>query len=107
MSLSNRVLRLAILFTFASSGAEAVSNGVMHTVGSNKEILAQEWGMSARLAQRSLLLDIAGIDDQLVAVGQRGHVLISHDGGIECVDRELGDAAGGSVPSAHVGDRGS
>jgi photosystem II stability/assembly factor-like uncharacterized protein len=36
----------------------------------------------ARLAAKSLLLDIARTDDQLVAVGDRGHVVRSSDGGL-------------------------
>lgn len=35
----------------------------------------------ARLASRSLLLDLARAGERLVAVGERGHVLVSEDGG--------------------------
>jgi len=35
----------------------------------------------AHLAHRSLLLDVAHAGDRLVAVGERGHVLLSDDGG--------------------------
>lgn len=37
----------------------------------------------ARLAVRSLLLDVARAGERLVAVGERGHVLLSDDGGRE------------------------
>jgi len=35
----------------------------------------------APLAERSLLLDVASADDRLVAVGERGHILLSDDAG--------------------------
>lgn len=38
-----------------------------------------EWAVKAPLAPRSLLLDVAVADGRLVAVGERGHVLISDD----------------------------
>jgi photosystem II stability/assembly factor-like uncharacterized protein len=40
-----------------------------------------EWAVEARLAPRSLLLDAAIVGETLVAVGERGHVLLSADGG--------------------------
>lgn len=40
-----------------------------------------ETSSMARLAARSLLLDLARTDERLVAVGDRGHVLLSDDGG--------------------------
>ena len=42
---------------------------------------AAESSEPARLAAKSLLLDIVGTGDKLVAVGDRGHVVISSDGG--------------------------
>jgi photosystem II stability/assembly factor-like uncharacterized protein len=41
----------------------------------------QEGAIMAPLAARSLLLDVAPAADRLVAVGERGHVLVSADGG--------------------------
>ena len=41
----------------------------------------REWATVAPLAVRSLLLDGAGAGRRLVAVGERGHILISDDGG--------------------------
>jgi photosystem II stability/assembly factor-like uncharacterized protein len=40
-----------------------------------------EWAVPARLAPESLLLDVARHGERLVAVGERGHVLVSTDGG--------------------------
>ena len=40
-----------------------------------------DWAVPARLAPQSLLLDAAQRGNLLVAVGERGHVLLSHDGG--------------------------
>lgn len=40
-----------------------------------------EWSTIARLAPQSLLLDGAIVGDKVVVVGERGHVLISEDGG--------------------------
>ncbi len=39
-----------------------------------------EPALEARLADQSLLLDVLRYDDGFVAVGQRGHVLLSDDG---------------------------
>lgn len=46
-----------------------------------REPRPSEWAVPARLAQSSLLLDVARSGDRLVAVGERGHVLVSTDGG--------------------------
>ena len=40
-----------------------------------------EVAMPAPLAERSLLLDAVECDGGIVAVGERGHVLVSRDGG--------------------------
>ena len=40
-----------------------------------------DWSESARLADKSLLLDAAQQGDRLIAVGERGNVLLSEDGG--------------------------
>jgi photosystem II stability/assembly factor-like uncharacterized protein len=40
-----------------------------------------EFAVMAPLASRSLALDAVAVDGTLVAVGQRGHILISQDGG--------------------------
>lgn len=41
----------------------------------------EEWAVKAALAPESLLVDVAEKDGLLVAVGERGHVLLSQDGG--------------------------
>ena len=56
------------------------------TIGVGGWVLAQEEPVSAPaviapLASRSLMLDAAAVDGALVAVGERGHILISTDGG--------------------------
>jgi photosystem II stability/assembly factor-like uncharacterized protein len=48
-----------------------------------------EWAVKARLATRSLLLDAAIAGDNLVAVGERGHVLISADAGSTWTQSEV------------------
>ena len=69
-----------------------------------------EWSQLAPLASRSLLLGVAAGDGRLVAVGERGHVLISDDDGatwtqvvvptrstltgVSMLDRERGWAVG-------------
>ena len=40
-----------------------------------------DWAEPARLASRSLLLDVAVEGDQVVVVGERGHILLSEDQG--------------------------
>jgi photosystem II stability/assembly factor-like uncharacterized protein len=40
-----------------------------------------EWAEKARLAPQSLLLDVSATADRMVAVGERGHILVSRDGG--------------------------
>lgn len=42
---------------------------------------APEQSVIAPLAEKSLLLDVALADDHLVAVGERGHILLSRDAG--------------------------
>lgn len=47
-----------------------------------RDALAAEFSIIAPLAEHSLLLDIAAHDNRLIAVGERGHVLVSaNDGG--------------------------
>jgi photosystem II stability/assembly factor-like uncharacterized protein len=48
-----------------------------------------EWAVKARLAPRSLLLDATIAGDSLVAVGERGHVLLSADGGSTWTQSEV------------------
>lgn len=69
-----------------------------------------EYSRIARLAPQALALDAVAVDSRLVAVGERGHVLLSEDGGaswaqarvptrsmltaVDFHDRELGWAVG-------------
>jgi photosystem II stability/assembly factor-like uncharacterized protein len=68
--------RAALLagLTFAAAAAAA-------SVAAAPPPAAPERSMPARLASRSLLLDAADRDGLAVAVGERGHVLLSRDGG--------------------------
>jgi photosystem II stability/assembly factor-like uncharacterized protein len=50
------------------------------TVDPGAELL--EWAVMARLAPESLLLDVAQSGDRLLAAGERGHILVSNDGGL-------------------------
>jgi photosystem II stability/assembly factor-like uncharacterized protein len=78
--------------------------------------------LKARLAARSLLLDIAAADGHLVAVGERGHILFSDDRGatwtqadvpttvtltgVFLLDRNLGWAVGHDAVVLHTADGG-
>jgi photosystem II stability/assembly factor-like uncharacterized protein len=42
---------------------------------------ASEWAVIARLAPKRLLLDVARSGERLLAVGERGHILVSNDSG--------------------------
>jgi len=42
---------------------------------------AAEMSVPARLAERSLLMDVVRANDRLVTVGERGHILVSDDNG--------------------------
>jgi photosystem II stability/assembly factor-like uncharacterized protein len=78
--------------------------------------------LKARLAARSLLLDIAAADGRLVAVGERGHILFSDDRGVTwtqadvptavtltgvfLLDRNIGWAVGYDAVILRTGDGG-
>jgi len=53
--------------------------GAQHLSAQDED--APENSVTTRLAAQSLALDAAAVDGALVAVGQRGHILISTDGG--------------------------
>lgn len=44
-------------------------------------VFAAEQAVIAPLAERSLLLDLEQVGDKLIAVGERGHILVSEDSG--------------------------
>ena len=79
MSLT-KLAQVAVFLTVAA-GAAGLWNGRLlggeRTTGSEH----REWAEPARLIQRSLLLDIAKVGEALIAVGERGHVLVSDDEG--------------------------
>ncbi len=56
-------------------------SGMEEMVHAGQEITVQEWSEPARLISRSLLLDITVNQDRVIAVGDRGHVLLSSDHG--------------------------
>jgi photosystem II stability/assembly factor-like uncharacterized protein len=57
----------------------------------------------APLASRSLLLDAASIDGRLVVVGERGHVLVSDDGGASWNQAQVPTIA--TLTAVHFHDR--
>jgi photosystem II stability/assembly factor-like uncharacterized protein len=72
---SKVVFQAAALFALTAVAAAAVDPGTL---------MAEP----APLAPRSLLLDIARTGARLVAVGERGHILLSDDGGSKWVQAE-------------------
>lgn len=50
---------------------------------------AQDFAEHARLAPRSLLLDVAAAGQRLVAVGERGHILLSDDHGSTWIQADV------------------
>jgi photosystem II stability/assembly factor-like uncharacterized protein len=65
-----------------------------------------ENSIQAPLAVRSLMLDAVAVDDRLVAVGERGHILISDDGGAEWRQIDVPTRAlltGVAFPTADLG----
>jgi photosystem II stability/assembly factor-like uncharacterized protein len=58
-------------------------------VGSSAYASTIEYSMHLPKAATSLLLDIAAAGDRLVAVGERGHILYSEDGGASWVQAEV------------------
>ncbi|MRR13496.1 hypothetical protein EG835_13825, partial [bacterium] len=65
----------------SAQGAALFAVLILAPAGSAAPPPAPERSMPARLATRSLLLDAADRDGLAVAVGERGHVLLSSDGG--------------------------
>lgn len=70
--LGTRMTGLMVLLVLVALGAQ-VTRG--------QEDAAPEYAVKAPLASRSLMLDAAAADGALVAVGGRGHILISEDAG--------------------------
>jgi photosystem II stability/assembly factor-like uncharacterized protein len=85
---SARVADLATQQTSTSTGNRlaVMTFALMMAVGAGVLATAQdepspEPAVMARLASRTLALDAVAVDGALVAVGERGHILISTDGG--------------------------
>ncbi len=55
--------------------------GSPSAVESNGGAEPLEWAEAARLVERSQFLDVAAVGERVIAVGERGHVLVSEDGG--------------------------
>lgn len=76
----SRLGRRAAWLCVALLGALPVHAADSHLEGGGAEV--GDWpAVSAPLAARSLLLDVARAGDRLVAVGERGHILVSDDDG--------------------------
>jgi photosystem II stability/assembly factor-like uncharacterized protein len=58
-----------------------VFNALPLAAQSDGSVQSLEWSEAAPLAPQSLLLDAEQAQDQIIAVGERGHVLLSSDGG--------------------------
>ena len=63
------------------AAALLLSAGLVAPATVDPGVPLSEWAVSARLAPASLLLDVACRGDRLLAVGERGHILVSSDGG--------------------------
>jgi photosystem II stability/assembly factor-like uncharacterized protein len=72
--------RLSTRPLLAAALAAMVGFGAVVTFGSPEDDPVA-WSVEAPLAPQSLLLDVAARDGVLVTVGERGHVLLSSDGG--------------------------
>ena len=75
--LSNRALWALV------AACVVVSSGVCPSTTAAEDASAGDiqWAIRAPLAKTSLMLDVALAGDRLVAVGERGHILISDDNG--------------------------
>lgn len=69
-------------------GAALLALATPTPAGAAETPAASERSMPARLAARSLLLDAADRPGLAVAVGERGHVLVSRDGGASWTQAE-------------------
>ncbi len=73
--------RLAVLLPLI--GTLVLSLGVpLGAAAQDEDSEPAEWAIRAPLSPRSLLLDVALAGDRLVAVGERGHILLSDDSGV-------------------------
>ena len=77
VSLSKTKLRPGCLAAAAVLFGQLLAHGVHSQLETNQP----EWADTAPLARRSLLLDVAALGMRVVVVGDRGHVLVSENGG--------------------------
>ena len=66
----------------AGALALLLSAGLVAPATFDPGVPLSEWAVMARLAPESLLLDVARSGERLLAVGERGHILVSNDGGL-------------------------
>ena len=85
MPAAKLVYPLLVFLTLGLPLALASPDDLTHPSSSNISEYKPEWSDPARLARHSLLLDIIRVGDKLIAVGERGHVLLSEDGGREWI----------------------
>jgi len=71
------------------AAAVLLSAGLAAPATLEPELPPSEWAVIARLAPESLLLGVARGGDRLVAVGERGHVLVSSDDGASWVQQKV------------------
>lgn len=74
-----------VLFFTAAAAGIAVLSGSLALPAAEDQVQTEpveEWSELARLAPKSLLLDATLFDKKITAVGERGHVLVSEDGGV-------------------------
>jgi photosystem II stability/assembly factor-like uncharacterized protein len=72
----HRLLALAVCFTVTTVAGEIPTRDEEHAV-------------SAPLVSQSLFLDGAAIDEHMVVVGERGHILVSRDAGISWIQAQV------------------
>ena len=81
MLLSKLIFQLTVLTAVAAWVVVALTYGMLHAADTPTRAAPLEWAEPAPLVERSLLLDVASAGKRLIAVGERGHVLLSEDGG--------------------------
>ena len=81
MSLLKLSSLMIAFYVMAMSTSFDLLSGMVKAASADQEVTGLEWTEPARLITRSLLLDIAVNPDRIIAVGERGHVLLSSDQG--------------------------
>jgi photosystem II stability/assembly factor-like uncharacterized protein len=81
LALEGPALRRAFLAALSAGAAFLLFSFLIPAAGGQTEPGKVEWSELARLAPKSLLLDVAEADGRIFAVGERGHILVSEDKG--------------------------